>query len=95
MTKLFNFMMYEIKAHLITHAYVLFIHVQCKMAEQHATSSKALMVRRSNIGRPKKFSQLWSSVMKRVYITAETCMKFRQLKKPMDLLGMTVLFNIF
>jgi len=34
------------------------------MAEQHANSSKALIARRSNVGRP-KFSQLWSSVMKK------------------------------
>ena len=52
------------------------------MAEQHAGPSKALVLaRRSHVGRPKKFSQPWSSVMKRVYIMAETCVKLRQVKK--------------
>ena len=52
------------------------------MAEQHAGPFQALVLaRRSHVGRPKKFSQPWSSVMKRVYITAETCVKFRQVKK--------------
>ena len=49
-----------------------------KMAEQHAASSKALVS--ANIERLKKFSQLCSA-MKRVYITAETCAKFREVKK--------------
>ena len=46
-----------------------------KMAE-HATSSGALVsVCRTNVGHPKKSSQPWNSVMKRAYITAETCVK--------------------
>ena len=49
------------------------------MAEQHAASSKALVS--ANVGRPKKLSQPCSSAMKRVYITAETCAKFREVKK--------------
>ena len=36
---------------------------------------------RSNVGCPKNFSQPWSSGIKKVYITAETCVKFRQVKK--------------
>ena len=52
------------------------------MAEQHAGPSEALVLaRRSHVGCSKKFSQPWSSVMKRVYITAEMCVKFCQVKK--------------
>ena len=46
---------------------------------EHVTSSEALVSAcRTNVGCPKKFSQPWNSVMKRAYITAETCVKFCQ-----------------
>ena len=63
-----------------------------KMAEQHVASSKALVS--ANIERLKKFSQPWSSAMKRVYITAEMCAKFREVKKA-NVLATGVLFSIF
>ena len=50
------------------------------MAEHVGPSETLVLARRSHVGCP-KFSQPWSSVMKRVYITTETCVKFRQVKK--------------
>ena len=63
-----------------------------KMAEQHAASSNALVP--ANIGRLKKFSLPWSSAIKRVYIIAEMCAKFREVKKA-NVLVTSVLFSIF
>ena len=45
------------------------------------TKHTFVSVRRSHVGRSKKFSQSRGSVMKRVHITAETCVKFCQVKK--------------
>ena len=52
-----------------------------KMDEHEAYSEPFASVRTSIIGRPKKFCRAWSSVMKRLYISAETCAKLRQVKK--------------
>ena len=51
------------------------------MAEHKASFQPLISVRASITGRPKKFCWPWSSVMKRVYIMAETCAKLRQVKK--------------
>ena len=52
-----------------------------EMDEHKASSEPFASVRTSIIGRPKKFCRPWSSVMKRLYISAETCAKLRQVKK--------------
>ena len=62
------------------HAYTRALHL-AKMAEHVASSKLLVSLHRMNVGCPKKFSQPWNSVMKRIYITAGKCMKFHQLKK--------------
>ena len=62
------------------HAYARALHL-AEMAEHVAPSKLLVSLCRMNIGCPKKFSQPWNSVMKRINITAGKCMKFRQLKK--------------
>ena len=69
-----------------------YAHAFGKMAEQHTASSNALVS--ANIGHLKKFSLPWSSAIKRVNIIAETCVKFREVKKA-NVLATSVLFSIF
>ena len=62
---------------IITNAHMPIVCI-LNMAEREASFQPLTSV---CAGRPKKFCRPWSSVMKRVYITAETCAKLREVKK--------------
>lgn len=50
------------------------------MAEGTSAAAMATSAYRTSVGRPKRFSQSWNSVMKRIYVTEEVLLEFRDLK---------------
>ena len=50
------------------------------MAHRVATTMTVASSYNTNVGRPKRYSQSWNSVMKRIYITEGTLVEFCNLK---------------
>ena len=53
---------------------------RCTMVKGASTTTTAASAYKAGVGRPKKFSQSWSSVMKRIYVTEEVFLEFHDLK---------------
>jgi len=51
------------------------------MAEGLFSTATAPSVYRTTVGWPKRFSQPWNFIMKRIYVSEEALLQFRDLKK--------------
>jgi len=54
------------------------------MAEGPSASGTTGSAYRTTVGRPKRFSQRWASVMKRIYVSEGTLLELREFKKSSD-----------
>ena len=50
------------------------------MAEGASTTAMAASAYKTSVGQLKRFSQSWSSIMKRIYVTEEVLLEFRDMK---------------
>ena len=50
------------------------------MADEVFTTATTTSVYKTSVGQPKKFSQSWRSVMKRIYVSEEVLLELNELK---------------